>query len=271
MKIKVNPLFFAFALALVAFGHAFDFVWMTLALLVHEGAHVLMAKSRGYALKNMTILPYGAMMSTGDNFDKTSSILIGLAGPLSNFLCALVLVGVWWLFPSTYTYSEAFLYANLYLGIFNLLPVYPLDGSRVVLGFCKNKLRAIKAMQIAGILCSFCLLALFVASLFFGINFSYGIMAVFLFYGATFLLKEQTYTSVCDITNKNYSSGIEQKRVSVLATTPIVRLFHHVSSSTHTTFDIVDCNGKLLKTLTETDLKNIACKAKLNQEIGDFL
>ena len=31
MKFKVNPLFFALALALVAFGHALDFVWTLVA------------------------------------------------------------------------------------------------------------------------------------------------------------------------------------------------------------------------------------------------
>ena len=47
MKFKVNPLFFALALALIAFGHALDFVWTMLALLFHESAHALTARARG--------------------------------------------------------------------------------------------------------------------------------------------------------------------------------------------------------------------------------
>lgn len=70
MKFKVNPLFFALALALVAFGHALDFVWTLLALLFHEGAHALMARARGYVVKKIVLLPYGAMMSAGENFDQ---------------------------------------------------------------------------------------------------------------------------------------------------------------------------------------------------------
>lgn len=270
MKFKVNPLFFALALALVAFGHTLDFVWTLLALLFHEGAHALMARARGYVVKKIVLLPYGAMMSAGENFDKTSSVLIGLAGPCCNIVLALVTLGLWWLYPASYPYTIAFLYANLSLGLFNLLPVYPLDGSRVVLGFCINKLKAIKGLQIAGIACSFLFLGLFVSSFFFGLNFTFGIMAVFLFYGATFASKEETYSSVLDVACKNYDLGVEIKRVEISKNTPILRLFHHVGRLTKTTFDIVD-DGKLLRTLTEEDLKNIAVKNKLTTMIGDVL
>lgn len=271
MKFKVNPLFFALALALVAFGHALDFVWTLVALLFHEGAHALMARARGYVVKKVVLLPYGAMMSAGENFDKTSSVLIGLAGPLCNLLLVLVTLGLWWLAPAAYPYTISFLYANLSLGVFNLLPVYPLDGSRVALGFCKNKLKAIKGLQIAGIVCSFLFLGLFVASLFFGVNFTSGIIAVFLFYGATFASKDETYSSVLDVDCKNYSLGVECKRVEVSPNTPILRLFHHVGRLSKTTFDVVDDDGKIITTLGENELKDIAAKNRLSKKIGEAL
>ena len=271
MKFKVNPLFFALALALVAFGHALDFVWTLVALLFHEGAHALMARASGYVVKKVVLLPYGAMMSAGENFDKTSSVLIGLAGPLCNLLLALVTLGLWWLAPAAYPYTISFLYANLSLGVFNLLPVYPLDGSRVALGFCKNKLNAIIGLQVAGIVCSFLFLGLFVASLFFGVNFTFGIIAVFLFYGATFASKDETYSSVLDVDCKNYSLGVECKRVEVSPNTPILRLFHHVGRLSKTTFDVVDDDGKIIATLGEKELKDIAAKNRLSKKIGEAL
>ena len=271
MKFKVNPLFFALALALIAFGHALDFVWTMLALLFHESAHALMARARGYVVKKMVLLPYGAMMSAGENFDKTSSVLIGLAGPLCNLLLALVTLGIWWLFPSMYPYTMSFLYANMSLGLFNLLPVYPLDGSRVVLGFCKNKIKAVKGLQIAGIVCSFLFLGLFVGSFFFGLNFTFSIMAVFLFYGATFASKDETYSSVLDVACKNYSLGVELKRVEISCDTPILRLFHYVGRQSKTTFDVVGEGGKIIRTLSEQDLKAIAVKNKLTVAVGQAL
>lgn len=271
MQIKVNPLFFALSLVLVAFGHALDFIWTMLALVLHELSHALVARSRGFVLKKAVLLPYGAMMSAGENFDKTSSVLIGLAGPLANIVTALVLLGIWWLFPSVYAYTQKFFYCNLSLGLFNLLPVYPLDGSRVVLGVCKNKLRAIKGLRIAGVICSLLLFALFVASLFFGFNFSLGIMALFLFYGAIFGTEEETYASVLDGASKNYSLGVIKKRVVISCDTPIVRFYHHVSSSSDTVFDVVDDGGNILASIDEKRLKTIAVNNKLSKSIGECL
>lgn len=271
MQVKVNPLFFAFILTLVAFGHAVDFAWMFLALVCHECAHALMARLRGYVVKKTVLLPYGAMMSMGESFDKTSSVLVGLAGPVMNLVLALIVLGVWWLFPAVYPYTLSFFYANMSLALFNLLPVYPLDGSRVVLGLCKHKLKAIKGMQIAGIVLSIALFAVFIASFFFGLNLSFGIMAVFLFYGAAFGTRDEMYISVLDGQSKNYSLGVEKKRVAIIASTPIVRLYHHISSTSAVTFDIVDNEGNTQCSIDENELLKVAVSNKLSTPIFDAI
>jgi Zn-dependent protease len=64
---------------------------------------------------------------------------VGAAGPLTNLALVLVATGLIWL---TYTWSLFLLemfwmlfVLNVILGTLNLLPVPPLDGSRVVGGF----------------------------------------------------------------------------------------------------------------------------------------
>jgi len=66
-------------------------------------------------------------------------MLVGAAGPITNYLLALVAAGLIWL---TYTWSPwlaqalSILFAlNVILGTINLIPIPPLDGSRVVGGF----------------------------------------------------------------------------------------------------------------------------------------
>ena len=270
MKLKVNPLFFAFILVLVLLGQGLNFLFVFVALVLHEIGHAVVGRLRGFVVKSVSLMPYGAMMSLDENFDKTSGVLIGLAGPATNFLVALLLLGVWWLFPSVYGVTRFFLFANLSLGLFNLLPVYPLDGSRVVLALAKNKLRAIKGLQIAGIVASILLLAGFVVSFFFKINFSLGIMAVFLFYGAAFGSKDETYLHVLSAQSKNYALGVERKTVKILEDAPLVRFYHHVGRTSETTFEIVDSLGVTRKTLTETELKNIAIKNKLSKSFKNI-
>ncbi|MBQ9276123.1 MAG: hypothetical protein IJ226_00850 [Clostridia bacterium] len=238
---------------------------MFAALVLHEAGHIVVGRLRGYVVKSIVLMPYGAMMSMEENFDKTSGVLIGLAGPLTNFLVALLTFGVWWLFPSLYGVTRTFLFANLSLGLFNLLPVYPLDGSRVALVLCKNKLKGIKVLQIFGVVASIVFFAGFVTSLFFKVNFSLGIMAVFLFSGAAFGVRDETYLHVLSVQSKNYDLGVEKKTVIVSENTPLVRFFHHTSKNVETTFQIVDETGKIIKNVTETDLCKIALKSKLSK------
>jgi Zn-dependent protease len=71
-------------------------------------------------------------------------MLVGAAGPAANFALALISAGLVWL---TYTWSLfaaqalalAFL-LNVVLGVLNLIPIPPLDGSRVVGGFLPRDL-----------------------------------------------------------------------------------------------------------------------------------
>ena len=66
-------------------------------------------------------------------------LLVGAAGPITNYLLAVVAAGLIWL---TYTWSPwleqtlFILFAlNVILGTINLIPIPPLDGSRVLGGF----------------------------------------------------------------------------------------------------------------------------------------
>jgi len=71
-------------------------------------------------------------------------MIVGAAGPAMNFLAALVsavlfrLVGP--LSPLIAHFLVFFCATNLILGIFNLIPIPPLDGSRIVLGLLPDDL-----------------------------------------------------------------------------------------------------------------------------------
>lgn len=269
MRLKVHPLFVALAVILIACGQALAGFWTFVAVTLHELGHAFAARARGYVVNSLTVLPFGAVMSSTENFDRTSSVLIGLAGPLVNGLLALITLGLWWLFPAAYEFTRLFLYANVSLFAFNLLPVYPLDGSRVVLGLAKNRLRAVKGLKVAGIVVSFLMFGLFIASAFFKINFSLGIVAVFLFYGAAFSVNEECYVSVFSVSGKDYGGGVEKRCVKINGSVPIARLFRFVSPNCETGFILVGEGGGYLANLTETDLHRLAVNNKLSSPVWD--
>jgi Zn-dependent protease len=80
---------------------------------------------------------------------RRDSAIISLAGPLSNFSLALVLVGVVHLLRSFSSepiltiiggFTYLVIYYNLILGFFNLIPIHPLDGFKVVNGLLPENL-----------------------------------------------------------------------------------------------------------------------------------
>jgi Zn-dependent protease len=85
--------------------------------------------------------------------------IISLAGPLTNFVCAIVITGLLKLLivfvPEIFRIQlygqyilQGFLYAiliNLILGIFNLIPIPPLDGSHILLSFIPDRYYQFKA------------------------------------------------------------------------------------------------------------------------------
>ena len=117
----------------VALGYA---LLLLVSVLVHELAHALTA--RGYRWPTAKIVltlwgghtQFGAVQSTPGR-----SLLVALAGPAANF----VLAGAGWLVlaaaplnPVATLLAEIFVWANLLVAIFNILPGLPLDGGRIV-------------------------------------------------------------------------------------------------------------------------------------------
>jgi Zn-dependent protease len=75
--------------------------------------------------------------------------LVGAAGPVSNFLIALactgfmaslLATGFWAPESSGVTVLSLAMFYNIWLGLFNLLPIPPLDGSRVVQFFLRGEM-----------------------------------------------------------------------------------------------------------------------------------
>lgn len=68
---------------------------------------------------------------------KRDIIWVGASGPAANFIFALALSALWRTLPSidiTNFIFSALITINVILGIFNLVPIPPLDGSRVLIG-----------------------------------------------------------------------------------------------------------------------------------------
>jgi Zn-dependent protease len=74
---------------------------------------------------------------------KRDTILIGASGPMANLILAFILSIIWRLIPHSFIIDlicENLIYINILLAVFNLLPIPPLDGSRILMGLLPREL-----------------------------------------------------------------------------------------------------------------------------------
>jgi Zn-dependent protease len=100
-------------------------------LFVHEMGHYLAAKQRGLPVGAPTFIPFvGAWIELKNQpLDAETEAFVGMGGP---FLGAVASLAVYlWARESGSHLLLAISYAGLFLNLFNLLPVPPLDGGRI--------------------------------------------------------------------------------------------------------------------------------------------
>ncbi len=79
-------------------------------------------------------------------YDEFGAALIGIAGPLTNFMLALAGAGIWRIFMPMGEIGSAlliFIQVNIAFFVFNIIPFPPLDGSRVVYAFAPEPVQKI--------------------------------------------------------------------------------------------------------------------------------
>lgn len=121
--------------------------------ILHEFGHLLAGLLLGMKPEKMEIMPYGVSISfklTPEDYNKKigrgnqlelKKIIVALAGPVTNFIIILI---IWQLRVNIFL-GLMMLYSNLLLILFNLLPIYPLDGGRVIKGILHIFLGKMKA------------------------------------------------------------------------------------------------------------------------------
>lgn len=252
IKIKLSPLFIVFSFFLIFFGYfSLYFSYITI-LLIHEFSHYFVAQNMGYLSQCIHILPYGLQMTDQNIYKKSDEIIIALSGPLVNILLATIGVAVWWYFPNMYYYLYDFVFSNFVLGAYNLIPIYPLDGGRIVLALFneKHKKLVIKIMHFVAICFSILFVLLFVLTYKSAKNLSYIMMSFFLI--STLFDKNRLHSnSIIGFSNKSH---MEVKTLFVNKSLPLSEMIKLIKGNYYYIFYVVDDDYKIIKKVTQNDL-----------------
>jgi Zn-dependent protease len=140
------------------------FLWLPLSwviavfasVLIHELAHAYVANRRGWQVYGIRVDLFTGSAAVDTNIPERDAIPVVAAGPLSNLLLAIFCIPLYIVFSDTNPIFIHFLndlfFVNLIMFIFNILPIYPMDGGRLLKDFLFLKMRNNRrlAKQISG-------------------------------------------------------------------------------------------------------------------------
>ncbi|CAI3195986.1 MULTISPECIES: site-2 protease family protein [Clostridium] len=233
--------------------------WITL----HELSHIVIASSYGCKFNNFKINVLGAKAEICEieELSEKRKLNVYLAGPCFNFIIAMMM------YILNYKYNlvifENSVKINLSLGLFNLLPAYPLDGSRICEILLTRRYLYRKTKSIVVILSIIISIMLFL----FGtsimiflhkVNISFFMASVLMIYTSILEKQKTMYIIMGDIFKKlkklKKYGYIENKSISIYYKKGLVNVLTLVDKNKFNIFYVLDDNMKVVGTVCEDEL-----------------
>ena len=166
MSLKLDLKIFLFLLLFLITSQFEIYIIIMIFAIIHELGHLVAGLILGFKVKELKLTPIGVRLQfnvTNKEYNEKikkgnklniKKAIIALAGPLTNliiFITLILLKLLGFVFTNTYIY-QIIIYSNILIAIFNMLPIYPMDGGRVINEVLKIKFGYKKAYKITYIL-----------------------------------------------------------------------------------------------------------------------
>lgn len=253
------------------------------SLLAHELAHSIVAMQRGVKVEGITLWLFGGVsrFSSESNSPGTQA-LITFVGPLTSLLLGAIFYFIsiavgGGAHPGLVAATLSWLgYINIALGIFNLLPAFPLDGGRLLQSLIwlrtGDRLRATRIAARIGMGFAYLLIAYGLFVFIFSGDLIGGVWSVFL---GWFLLSAARSEEAGGLIRQALS---EISARDVMSANPVQApddisvydaLHGYVLASRHSTLPTHDGDGRLSGLLTLAALKSVAPEAREKTLVKD--
>jgi stage IV sporulation protein FB len=260
LEIYISYLLPAVIFAAILAGRFLEYLVLLLLITLHEAGHILYANLLGCRIHSISFLPVG--LNAGIDTGKLSHrcrIAVNISGPLVNgvlFISGLLIAK-----DSNGAIYDFFIYPNLYLAVFNILPIWPLDGSKILqdlllartgLLFATGLIRALSAI-LAIILIAAGAVLIVVGSL----NLSLIVIGGYILYAVRSEKIEMAYLDIKNILNRR--SHLKKKKmlparvIVVLQSVSLGELIKALDFDNFHIIHILDDSFALVKTITEQE------------------
>ena len=142
MRFRIDLKIFIFLILFYFTKQIEIYAMIMIFAIIHELGHLLTGLLMGMKPEKIEIMPFGVTISfkinakeynkkiKKGNILEIKKIIVALAGPITNFIIILIASNL----KINLIKSLLIIYTNFLIMIFNLLPIYPLDGGRILKG-----------------------------------------------------------------------------------------------------------------------------------------
>ncbi|TYR82271.1 stage IV sporulation protein FB [Priestia megaterium] len=140
MKVHIHPLLWGiFAIGILT-ATIKPLMILFLIVLIHELGHAVAANCFSWRIKQIMLLPFGGVAEVDEHGNRPfrEELIVTVSGPIQHIL----MVGVAYLLMKgnilPVTIYEQFVFQNMLIFGFNLLPIWPLDGGKLLFLLCSR-------------------------------------------------------------------------------------------------------------------------------------
>jgi Zn-dependent protease len=236
-------------------------------VVLHELGHSLVVRRYGIRVRDIVLFPIGGVARAESiPEDPRQEMAVAIAGPIVNFVIAGVLFGVLaahGIPPDGSGFLVDLAWVNLVLGVFNLVPAFPMDGGRILRGALSLRMPYLAATRRARDTGQ--LIALGFATLAF-VNVSFimlGLIAVFVFAGG--MMEERLVRTRVRLGDHTVGDLADTGAPVFALTDPVAAAAGHARG--RPAFAVAAASGSLAGVVTTSDLLRAVREGRATDEL----
>ncbi len=233
------------------------------SILLHELAHSYMAMRYGVNIDSITLFLFGGVSAMEEIPRKPGQeAKMAFVGPFTSLVVGSICLFIYryFIFSNSALVQNPIYHIvwilgtmNLVLGVFNLLPAFPMDGGRVLRAFYARKMSYVKATQSAASVGKFFAILMAIFGILVG-NLWFPLIALFIYVGAS---EEERSTQVeASLENILVRDIMSKDVVSVQPAMSVEDLVQFMFEKKHMGYPVIE-GGSLKGVVTFTDIERV--------------
>ncbi|MDR3541784.1 MAG: M50 family metallopeptidase [Desulfosporosinus sp.] len=281
VSIRIHPTFLAVLVVYGVLGLAAQALLVFGLVLGHELAHLLTAKAYGFKIVGLELFPFGGAAYCDDLFEgrKLEESVMAFAGPAFNVVLLFGAQALRWNGMWSGELANDFVRYNFWLAAFNLIPVLPLDGGRVLraicaegFGFVRTTKFLARAGQWLGVLFALYGILLWGKGKFTEGPLTFIILGGFFWFAGSKEISTAHITFLRQLTRKKeelVKKGLmRSKWLTVHRNTPLVRIVEEFTPDRYALISLANEEMGLGKILTETNVVEGMMREGIRYPVG---